>query len=224
MELWGRSVDIVLDAITDVSFRSAMANYSKRRVGVTGHTGFKGVWLSHMLYLAKAELYGFALPPTPPERNLFTQTNCFEHYKKSTFGDLRDEVAIKAWVDESDPEVIFHLASQPLVSLSYADPRETLEANVLGLVNLLEAVRQNQNVKAVVIVTSDKCYANDGSGLPFTENSPLGAGDPYSASKACAEIISKSYRESFFVDNQGPLLATARAGNVIGGVIGLKIG
>ena len=184
-----------------------------RRVLVTGHTGFKGSWLSLWLHALGAEVTGFALPP-PTAPSLFAAARIdelVEHHE----GDIRDLTAVRAVVEASRPEVIFHLAAQPLVRLSYQEPVETYATNVMGTVHLLEAARRAPDVKAIVCVTSDKCYDNREWVWPYRETDPMGGHDPYSSSKGCAEIVAAAYRSSFFAD--GPALATARAGNVIGG-------
>lgn len=184
-----------------------------RRVLVTGHTGFKGSWLSLWLHALGAEVTGFALPP-PSEPSLFAAARIDEliaHHE----GDVRDMTALRAVVEASRPEVIFHLAAQPLVRLSYREPVETYATNVMGTVHLLEAARRAPDVKAIVCVTSDKCYDNREWVWPYRENDPMGGHDPYSSSKGCAELVAAAYRSSFFAN--GPGLATVRAGNVIGG-------
>jgi CDP-glucose 4,6-dehydratase len=184
-----------------------------RRVLVTGHTGFKGSWLSLWLHALGAEVTGFALPP-PGEPSLFAAArigDLIEHHE----GDVRDLTAVRAVVEASRPEAIFHLAAQPLVRLSYREPVETYATNVMGTVHLLEAARRAPDVKAIVCVTSDKCYQNREWIWPYRESDPMGGHDPYSSSKACAELVAAAYRSSFLA--QGPALATVRAGNVIGG-------
>ena len=184
-----------------------------RRVLLTGHTGFKGAWLALWLDRLGAEVGALALAPET-EPNLFDVLSPWPHLE-STFGDLRDP-ATTARAFDARPEVVFHLAAQALVRRSYAEPVETAQTNVLGTVNLLEAARTAPSVTAIVVVTSDKVYRNDGGGRPFREDDALGGDDPYSASKACQEIVAAAYRESFF-RRGGVHLACARAGNVIGG-------
>jgi CDP-glucose 4,6-dehydratase len=194
--------------------------WQDRRVFITGHTGFKGSWLS--LWLAKmgAKITGYALDPqTDP--NLFSLCQVNKSLN-SIIADIRDRELLKETVKASLPEVIFHLAAQPLVRRSYQQPAETFEINVVGTVNLLEAVRECQGIKAVVIVTSDKCYENKGKATKaFKESDPLGGHDPYSSSKACSELVTAAYRSSFFnptdYQQHGVGIASARAGNVIGG-------
>ena len=183
-----------------------------RRVLLTGHTGFKGAWLALMLESLGAETHGLALAPAS-NPNLFDLAS---PRMASTIGDLRDPTVAAAVVARCDPEIVFHLAAQALVRTAYADPQATFDTNVMGTVNLLEALRTGPSLKAVLVVTSDKVYANAGACAPFTEDDPLGGCDPYSASKACQDLIASSYHKSFFRD-RGVRLARARAGNVIGG-------
>ena len=183
-----------------------------RRVFLTGHTGFKGSWLALWLRRLGAVVTGYALPPdTSP--SLFDVTRAFEGMRSIT-GDIRDPRALHAALAESEAEVVLHLAAQSLVRESYARPVDTYATNVMGTVHLLEAVRETKSVKAVVVVTSDKCYENREWEWAYRENEPLGGHDPYSSSKACAELVAAAYRGSFFSDAK---IATARAGNVIGG-------
>tara|TARA_B100001093_G_scaffold479183_1_gene507983 strand:- start:936 stop:2036 length:1101 start_codon:yes stop_codon:yes gene_type:complete len=188
--------------------------WRNRKVLITGNTGFKGSWLSLWLHKLGAEVYGYALPPTT-QPNLFTIANLpsFCHF---CFADIKDLNTLKLYFKEVDPEVVFHLAAQPLVRQSYSDPLETLSTNVIGTANVFEAALQTPSLKAIINVTSDKCYLNNETGYAFKEHDPLGGDDPYSASKACAEIITQSYRASFFNDTS-IALASVRAGNVIGG-------
>ena len=187
--------------------------YSNRRVFITGHTGFKGSWLTAWLLELGATVAGFSLNvPTSPAA--FTELGLERHIKHIQ-GDVRDREALAGAMEEFHPEVVFHLAAQSLVRPSYEDPALTFETNTLGTLNLLEAVRRTPDVKAVVSITSDKCYRNDEWVWGYREGDHLGGNDPYSASKACAELVAHSYFQSFFKD--GPVMATARAGNVIGG-------
>ncbi len=196
---------------------SAMAPrfaWAGRRVLVTGHTGFKGAWLSLWLHRLGAEVTGFALPP-PTDPSLFDAARIGE-LLRHVEGDVRDPQALAAVVAEARPDVVFHLAAQPLVRYSYEQPVETYATNVMGTVHLLEAVRQVPEVQAVVCVTSDKCYENREWVWPYRESDPMGGHDPYSSSKGCAELAVAAWRNSYFRD-AGPALASVRAGNVIGG-------
>lgn len=186
-----------------------------KRVLVTGHTGFKGAWLCLWLTRLGARVTGFSL--APEERpNLFELAG-IQRQVQSCIGDLRDPTQVARVVRQCDPEVVFHLAAQSLVRRSYAEPIETFAINVMGTVNLLEALRQTGAVRAVVVVTSDKCYENRSLDRGYVEDDPLGGHDPYSASKGCAEIVAASYRRSFFHQPGNAAVASARAGNVIGG-------
>ena len=187
--------------------------YSGRRVLLTGHTGFKGSWLALWLQELGAEVTGVSLPPaTTPNHWSLLQVNA-----KDRRLDIRDAGALAAVVAESQPEIVFHLAAQPLVRYSYREPLETWSTNLMGTVNLLEACRQTRSVRAIVVITTDKCYQNEEWPWGYRENDRLGGHDPYSASKAGAELAAASYRSAFFNTPDTPLLATARAGNVIGG-------
>ncbi|HEY1689391.1 MAG TPA: CDP-glucose 4,6-dehydratase [Solirubrobacteraceae bacterium] len=190
-----------------------------RRVLLTGHTGFKGAWLSLWLQQLGAELTGLA--PGPPSRpSLYELARIADGMAAELAVDVRDATAMRTALAESRPEVVLHLAAQPMVRRSLIDPVGTYEVNVMGTINVLDAVRHAGGcVRAVVVVTSDKCYENDGSLTkgPFREGDPLGGSDPYSSSKACAELVAAAYGHSFFDAPDAPRLATARAGNVIGG-------
>lgn len=183
-----------------------------KRVLVTGHTGFKGAWLARWLVLSGAEVAGYALAPDS-EPNLFESCGLGTHMQ-STIGDVRDLAQLSAVIGSYRPEVVFHLAAQALVRRSYREPVDTYATNVLGTVNLLEALRQTASARAIVVVTTDKCYENREWEWAYREIDPLGGHDPYSSSKACAEIATAAYRRSFF---ENGIVATARAGNVIGG-------
>jgi CDP-glucose 4,6-dehydratase len=187
----------------------------RRRVLVTGHTGFKGAWLSLWLTSMGAEVMGLA-PGVPTRPSLFEQARVGEQVQ-SVAVDVRDAGAVRRAVEESSAEVVFHLAAQPMVRRSLREPALTYEVNVIGTVNVLEAVRLTETVRSVVIVTSDKCYENRGEGRPFVEGDPLGGSDPYSSSKACAELVTASYRSSLLGGDGPARVASARAGNVIGG-------
>lgn len=190
-----------------------------RRVFLTGHTGFKGSWLSLWLEALGAEVTGYALdPPTQP--NLFELADVAKSLR-SIIGDVRDFPRLRAAVDECRPEVIIHMAAQSVVRRGYESPLETYSSNVMGTVNLLEAVRQLKQPCAVVNVTSDKCYDNREWVWGYREDEPMGGRDPYSNSKGCAELVTRAYRESFFssdaTETPRVALASARAGNAVGG-------
>lgn len=186
-----------------------------RRVFLTGHTGFKGGWLALWLTDMGAEVHGYALTP-PMEPNLFTVASLWDRLARSTIADIRDAAALTQAMQAARPDIVLHLAAQPLVRYSYVAPVETYAVNVMGTVNLLEAVRQTPSVKVVVNVTTDKCYENREWVWPYRENEAMGGFDPYSSSKACSELVTAAYRRSF-LDATGIHLASARAGNVIGG-------
>ncbi len=190
-------------------------SFRDRRVTVTGHTGFKGGWLSCWLENLGAKVTGISLPPSS-EPNLFALLG-LERTVGSYFVDIRDAAALTKHLGRATPEVVFHLAAQPLVRQSYADPLETFSTNILGTANLLEACRAVPSVRAVVIVTTDKVYENREWAWPYRENDPLGGLDPYSASKACAEIIAGVYQKNICRGERRIHIATARGGNVIGG-------
>jgi CDP-glucose 4,6-dehydratase len=189
--------------------------FSGRRVVVTGDTGFKGAWLCRWLSQLGAEVFGCALEPNT-QPNLFSLLESDRQYEHRVV-DIRDETAVAGFIGGIQPDLVFHLAAQPLVRLSYDEPKQTFETNVLGTVHVLEAVRQNPGIQACVVISSDKCYQNREWVWGYRENDPLGGKDPYSASKAATEIVVASYRHSYFRDSSGTQLATARAGNVIGG-------
>lgn len=188
--------------------------YKNKRVLVTGHTGFKGAWLSRILVNAGAVVTGYALDaPTSP--SLFEAADIADGMN-SVIGDIRDFDKLRAVFDEFQPEIVFHLAAQPIVLTSYEQPKYTYETNVMGTVNVLECVRHCESVRSVLNVTTDKVYENNESGTPMKEGEPLDGFDPYSNSKSCSELVTHSYKRSFF-DKVGVAVSTARAGNVIGG-------
>jgi CDP-glucose 4,6-dehydratase len=197
-----------------MDFSALAPAYAGRRVLVTGHTGFKGAWLCEWLLGLGAEVHGVAL--APEERSLFDALALEQRLQHAVL-DIRESGDLLVHVAALRPDYIFHLAAQPLVRLSYREPVTTFETNVLGTTNLLDAVRNGDFPCSVVVVTSDKCYANDGRPRAFREDDPLGGHDPYSASKAAAEIVAGAYRDSFFAHDSRVALASARAGNVIGG-------
>jgi CDP-glucose 4,6-dehydratase len=184
-----------------------------KRVLITGHTGFKGGWLAHWLARLGAAVTGFALAPDT-EPSLFEQSRLGARIA-STIGDVRDADAVRRVVAAARPDIVLHLAAQALVRRSYADPVGTFATNVLGTAHVLDSARDSDTVRAIVSVTSDKCYLERAGGAPYRETDPLGGGDPYSSSKACAEHVTAAYRHAFFAG--GAALASARAGNVIGG-------
>lgn len=186
-----------------------------KRVFLTGHTGFKGGWLSLWLQSMGAEVHGYALNP-PTEINLFAVAEVGKGMASSVIADIREADKLNQAMQLAKPEIVFHLAAQPLVRYSYVQPAETYAVNVMGTVNVLEAVRQTPSVRAVVNVTTDKCYENREWVWGYRENEAMGGFDPYSSSKGCAELVTSAYRRSF-LEPAGIALASARAGNVIGG-------
>ncbi len=188
--------------------------YKGKRVLLTGHTGFKGSWMCRVLKNAGAIVTGYSLePPTDPA--LFALADLSEGMT-SVIGDIRDFDALKACFDEAQPEIVLHLAAQPIVRDSYKDPRYTYETNVMGTVNILECIRLSTSVKSFLNVTTDKVYKNNEWAWGYRENEPLDGFDPYSNSKSCSELVTHSYKDSFFADG-AVAISTARAGNVIGG-------
>ncbi len=188
--------------------------FQNRRVFITGHTGFKGSWLSKILLMSGAELTGYSLEPLT-EPNLFSLSG-INNIMQSVIGDIRDLGALKTAFDSANPEVVFHLAAQPIVRESYRNPAYTYETNVMGTVNILECVRTNESVRSFLNVTTDKVYLNKEREQGYREDEPLDGFDPYSNSKSCSELVTHSYKRSFFSDGH-VAISTARAGNVIGG-------
>lgn len=188
--------------------------WRNKKVLVTGHTGFKGSWLSLWLSMMGAKVAGYSLAP-PSEPSMFEVSRISE-VVDSTIADLQDVDKLWELIGRFKPEVVFHLAAQSLLPYSYTNPVETYATNVMGTVNLFEQLRKCPSVKVIVNITTDKCYENDDREVGYKENDKLGGYDPYSSSKACAEIVTSAYRRSFF-NEQNVLLASARAGNVIGG-------
>lgn len=200
---------------------AAQRAFAGKRVFITGHTGFKGAWLCEWLLQLGAEVHGYSLPP-PTQPALFEELQLASRIRHRE-GDVRDATALDAAVADTAPDFVFHLAAQSLVRRSYADPIGTLATNVMGTANLLHALRSAEKPCAVVVVTSDKCYDNHEAGRDYREGDVLGGRDPYSASKAAAEIVTAAWRDSFYspdkIGRGGPpvAVASARAGNVIGG-------
>ena len=189
--------------------------YNGKKVFVTGHTGFKGTWLVNVLLVAGAEVTGYALePPTNPSLFKLTETGSKIH---SISGDVRDKARLVKSIQNAKPDILFHLAAQPLVRLSYREPAYTFETNIMGTVNVLEAVRETSSVRSFVNVTTDKVYENHEWHWGYRENENLCGFDPYSNSKSCSELVTTSYRNSFFGLQGSPSISTARSGNVIGG-------
>jgi CDP-glucose 4,6-dehydratase len=189
--------------------------YKNKKVFITGHTGFKGTWFCHALLYAGTDLTGYALEP-PSNPALFNQTG-LEKKMRSVIADIRSRDKLIQIMREANPDIVFHLAAQPLVRRSYLEPALTYETNVMGTVNILEAVRTASSVKSFVNVTTDKVYENKEWHWGYRENENLCGFDPYSNSKSCSELVTYSYRNSFFNDKDSPAISTARSGNVIGG-------
>jgi CDP-glucose 4,6-dehydratase len=190
--------------------------YKHKSVLVTGHTGFKGGWLAAWLKMMGSQVCGLALPPQNGAASFFTSAHIGKGMN-SILGDIRNYRSVLKAFQQCKPEIVFHNAAQALVLRSYQEPIETYATNVMGTAHILEAVRQTPSVRAVVIVTSDKCYENREWIWGYREHDPVGGYDPYSSSKGCAELVAAAYRRSFFQEKTSPAIATARAGNVIGG-------
>ncbi|MDD2337055.1 MAG: CDP-glucose 4,6-dehydratase [Geobacteraceae bacterium] len=212
--------DMVANSVMTSTESEVTASFWRgKSVFLTGHTGFKGAWLSILLHSFGARVTGYALePPTDPS---FYALARVDRFLESIMGDVRDSDRLSQALSSSKPEIVLHLAAQPLVRESYLTPAATYAINVMGTVNILEAVRSCPTVRAVVNVTTDKCYENRELDSPFREDEPLGGYDPYSSSKACSELVTAAWRSSFFnpqnYEVHGVAIATARAGNVIGG-------
>jgi CDP-glucose 4,6-dehydratase len=189
--------------------------YKNKKIFLTGHTGFKGTWLCRVLLQAGAKVTGYALPP-PTEPSLFIQTGT-EKDICSIIGDIRERSTLIKAIQDAKPDIVFHLAAQPIVRYSYREPALTYETNVMGTVNILEAARQTQSVKSFMNITTDKVYENKEWHWGYRENENLCGFDPYSNSKSCSELVTHSYRNSFFNSENAPSISTARSGNVIGG-------
>lgn len=197
------------------SLTEAFKNLNGKRVVVTGDTGFKGSWLALWLHTLGAEVFGYALPPENSHSH-FSQLR-LEKIIKHEHGDVRDAEHLIRFVQQSDPDIVFHLAAQALVRRSYADPKTTYDTNIGGAINLMEAVKQTDSIRALVFVTSDKCYKNVEVSRGYRETDELGGRDPYSASKAAAELVFSSFFESFLAKRNNFGAVTVRAGNVVGG-------
>ena len=212
MEKWQRT----LEGVEGLNMEMGMLDfYRGKRVFLTGHTGFKGSWMSRMLVNAGAVLTGYSLqPPTSP--NLFSMAG-LESRMTSVIGDIRDFDTLNAAFEAAQPEIVIHMAAQPIVRDSYKNPRYTYATNVMGTVNLLECVRKTSSVRSFLNVTTDKVYLNREWAWGYREDEMLDGFDPYSNSKSCSELVTHSYRNSFFDGVDAPAISTARAGNVIGG-------
>jgi CDP-glucose 4,6-dehydratase len=213
---WGESSleNLVMSGSVDPQF------WSEKKVFLTGHTGFKGGWLTIWLASMGAKVTGYSLSPiTNP--NLYEEAKIASLCERSLIGDIRELNGLRNALVETAPDIVIHMAAQPLVRYSYANPVETYATNVMGTAHLLEAVRSCPCVRAILIVTTDKCYENREWVWGYRENEPMGGYDPYSSSKGCAELVTAAYRQSFFSEkqypNHGVAIASARAGNVIGG-------
>lgn len=209
MAKWQSSVEIMV--MINQSF------WQNKHVILTGCTGFKGSWLTIWLHLLGAKVYGYSLPaPTNP--SMWEDLKLEKLCQKICYADIRDYDSLLAFVKDSQTEIVIHMAAQPLVRYSYMNPRETYEVNVMGCVNLFDAVRQTKLTRAVINVTTDKCYENKEWIWPYREHDPMGGHDPYSNSKGCAELVTTAYMNSYFSSKNSPtFIASGRAGNVIGG-------
>ena len=211
---YGALEELVMKGVVDPQF------WSGKKVFLTGHTGFKGGWLTVWLYSMGAKVSGYALAPST-KPNLFEEVRVSGLCDHSYIGDVRDLASLRQAMNQASPDIVIHMAAQPLVRYSYDNPVETYATNVMGTVHLLEAVRTCPSVRAAVIVTTDKCYENKEWVWGYRENEPMGGHDPYSNSKGCAELVTAAYRKSFFSEanysSHRVAIASARAGNVIGG-------
>ena len=190
--------------------------WKDKKVFITGHTGFKGAWLCIFMNLLGAKVYGYSL--SPKKKSLFNQANCKKFLKKNIYANIQNYNFLRNQILKIRPEIIFHLAAQPLVSKSFENPLETFNTNIIGTTNILNLVRNQKSIKSVVIITTDKVYEIKKNNKSYNEEDALGGKDPYSSSKVCAEIIMNSYNETFYKNNfLRNKISTARSGNVIGG-------
>ena len=197
------------------NFQKLKLFWKNKKVFITGHTGFKGSWLSIFLNMLGSKVYGYSL--RPKQNSLFIKANLKKIFVRSVYGDINNLKKLKAETTKSKPEIVFHLAAQPLVKDSYEDPSKTFKTNVLGSLNILEAINCNDTVNSALLITTDKVYKDQGNKV-YKEIDELGANDPYSTSKACMELLTASYIKSFFVNKKlYGKVATARSGNVVGG-------
>ena len=208
--------EIETESITKLmEIRNFEQIYAGRRVAVTGHTGFTGGWLCSWLNIIGADVFGYSLPP-PTDPSLYDALGLKDRLS-STIGDIRDSEGVNAFFQARSPEIVFHLAAQPIVSAGYDDPRGTFETNVIGTLNVLEAARQCRSTRAVVCITTDKVYKNKEWEWGYREIDALGGTDPYSASKSAAEMVVQTYQAALAPRTNGVLIAAARGGNIIGG-------
>ncbi len=190
--------------------------WKNKKVLITGHTGFKGSWLSIMLNMLGANVYGYSLKPH--KKSLFNQANCKSFLKKNIYADINNEKYFKKTISSLKPQILFHLAAQPLVSESFLKPVQTLQTNIMGTVNILDSIKKSNSIRSAVIITTDKVYKIKKNNNSYSEIDELGGKDPYSSSKVCAELVTNSFIESYFKNTKiKKNVATARSGNVIGG-------
>lgn len=209
-------MDCKLKETLNVGCEISKQFWSGKKVFLTGHTGFKGSWLSIWLGILGAKVYGYSLEPSG-QRSMYDLCHVDSSLEFSKISDIRDRASLSSAIKNFQPDIVFHMAAQSLVRNSYADPVSTYETNVMGTVNLLDACYKVDSIKSIIVVTTDKCYENTEQIWPYRECDRLGGFDPYSNSKACCELVVSSYQNSFFSSREGVGLATARAGNVIGG-------
>ena len=199
-----------------VNLKNLKKFWKNKKIFITGHTGFKGAWLSIFMNLLGAKVYGYSLPPK--KKSLFNQANCKKFLKENIYANILNYNFLKNKIIKTKPDIIFHLAAQPLVSKSFENPLETFNTNIIGTTNILNLVKDQKSIKSVVIITTDKVYEIKRNNKSYDEGDALGGKDPYSSSKVCTEIIMNSYNESFYKNNfLSNRISTARSGNVIGG-------